>query len=261
MPVDILGVLPHAHYLGKELEGLARLPDGSTRRLVRIPDWDFNWQGDYRYAHPVHLPAGTILQMRYLYDNSAANPHNPNQPPKEVWYGLQSTDEMGELWFQVLLENTNDEARLEAAFHDKQVQLFARYDEFRLHRQPHNAKARTELGLSQWDHHQLAEAVESFRAAIRDDPAYADPHYYLGFIYRSQNRLPEARAEFEEAIRLDPKNAKAFGNLGIVLAALGDLDGAEARLREAARLDPADQVARDALAELRQTRASARRAP
>ncbi len=259
--VELLSVLPHAHYLGKQLEGYARLPDGSTRSLIRIPNWDFNWQGDYRYARPVHLPAGTTLQMRYLYDNSAANPRNPNQPPKAVRYGLQSTDEMGELWFQVQLEGASDAARLEEASHDKQIQIFTRHDQLLLQRRPHDAQARTDLGLQQLDRHRVAEAVTSFRAAVRDDAAYDQPHYYLGFIFRSQNRLPEARAELEEAVRLNPKHAQALGNLGIVLSALGDLDGAEARLSEAARLDPADQVARAALEELRNARAKLRRAP
>ena len=104
LPVDVslLRILPHTHYLGKELQGYAILPDGTKQWLIRIKNWDFNWQGDYRYAEPVFLPKGTTLVMHFTYDNSADNIHNPSQPPKRVRYGLQTTDEMGELWFQAL---------------------------------------------------------------------------------------------------------------------------------------------------------------
>ena len=103
LPVDVhaIGVIPHAHYLGKRLEAEAIRPDGTRDVLLRISDWDFNWQGDYRYAEPIHLPQGTTLVQRFSYDNSAANVRNPNSPPQRVTYGLQSVDEMGELWLQV----------------------------------------------------------------------------------------------------------------------------------------------------------------
>src|SRR4029077_14801239 len=56
--VDLMTVQPHAHYLARRVEGTAALPDGSTKRLLSITDWDFNWQGVYRYVTPVPLPAG-----------------------------------------------------------------------------------------------------------------------------------------------------------------------------------------------------------
>jgi hypothetical protein len=111
--VDLLAVLPHTHYLGKRLEGYAILPDGARQDLLLIKDWDFNWQSDYRFVHPVALPKGTRLAMRYIFDNTTNNVRNPNHPPIRVKYGLQSTDEMGELWFQVLTRNKNDFVKLE----------------------------------------------------------------------------------------------------------------------------------------------------
>src|SRR5205807_3763852 len=96
-PVDIkvLAVYPHAHYLGKLMEGYATLPDGTRKWLVRIPDWDLNWQGVYRLKSPMLLPSGTVVSMRYHYDNSTGNVRNPNSPPREVKGGNQATDEMG----------------------------------------------------------------------------------------------------------------------------------------------------------------------
>ncbi len=104
LPVDVqvLGVYPHAHYLGKQMEGYAILPDGTKKWLVMIRDWDIDRQSVYRFAAPLYLPAGTELHMRYTYDNSAANVRNPNSPPIRVRAGNRSVDEMGHLWLQVL---------------------------------------------------------------------------------------------------------------------------------------------------------------
>jgi Tfp pilus assembly protein PilF len=251
---DLLAVLPHTHYLGKRLNGSAVLPDGSSRELLLISKWDFNWQGDYRYSYPVHLPAGTTLQMHYIFDNSPNNPNNPNQPPKEVFCGPQSTDEMAELWFQVLLNNTNDAARLANAYNEKNFRTFASYDEFRLQRNPHDAQARTELGFTQWSHGQVEKAIETLRTAAADDPTFDQPHYYLGVIYRTQNNLSAAQAELETAIKLNPKNARAFGNLAFVFLGQGKLERAERSIREAVRLDPTDALARETLNQVRQLR-------
>lgn len=258
LPVDVevLSVLPHAHYLGKRLEGFARRTDGSIQPLLTIPDWDFNWQGDYRYAHPVHLPAGTELGMHFTYDNSTANPRNPNQPPKEVLYGPQTTDEMGELWFQVRLNNPGDGARLKEAYNQKNQQLIRRYAEFRLARNPRDARARTELGFAQWAAGQTTEALETLREACADDPKYDQPHYYRGVIYRTQNLLTRARTELEAAIRLNPRNARAFGNLAFLFLDLGDLDQAEKKIRQALLLDPTDALARETLQRIERLRAA-----
>src|SRR5262249_15782999 len=42
LPVDVelLGAQPHAHLLGKEVSGVAELPDGTARPLILIKDWD-----------------------------------------------------------------------------------------------------------------------------------------------------------------------------------------------------------------------------
>ena len=56
----------------------------------------------YRYRQPVQLPKGTVLHMRYTYDNSASNSRNPHNPPIRVRAGNRSEDEMAHLWLQVL---------------------------------------------------------------------------------------------------------------------------------------------------------------
>ncbi len=96
LPVDVevLAVQPHAHYLAREITGVAQLPDGSTRTLISIGDWDLRWQHVFRYEDPVALPKGTTVSMRYRYDNSAANPRNPAVPPVRVQWGQQSREEI-----------------------------------------------------------------------------------------------------------------------------------------------------------------------
>jgi hypothetical protein len=92
--VEANGIIPHAHYLAKEMNITAHAPDGSSRPLIAIKDWDFNWQGTYLYQTPIKLAKGTRIEMEYTYDNSENNPRNPSNPPKRVRFGEQSTDEM-----------------------------------------------------------------------------------------------------------------------------------------------------------------------
>jgi hypothetical protein len=101
--VELIGITPHAHLLCKEMKVDAKFPDGRNETLIWIKDWDFNWQGQYRYAAPIPLPKGTRIEMRYVYDNSEGNPHNPSHPPKAARFGEQTTDEMGFAFLQVAL--------------------------------------------------------------------------------------------------------------------------------------------------------------
>jgi mono/diheme cytochrome c family protein len=89
-----IGVFPHMHLLGREMTVTATYPDGTTRPLIRIDDWDFHWQGGYDYVQPVPLPGGTRIDVVAIYDNSERNRRNPNKPPKEVSWGEGTSDEM-----------------------------------------------------------------------------------------------------------------------------------------------------------------------
>jgi hypothetical protein len=101
--VEVLGLTPHAHYLCKDMKVDAVLPDGTVEPLIRIKDWDFNWQGQYRYAEPVKLPKGTRVELEYTYDNSSNNLRNPANPPVPVRFGEQTTDEMALVFLAVSL--------------------------------------------------------------------------------------------------------------------------------------------------------------
>ena len=110
--VDVIGVIPHAHYICKSMTVTAILPDGKRRTLLYIPQWNFNWQQQYRYPVPLRLPADTRLEMEFIYDNSGANPRNPNHPPARVTYGPSTTDEMAGVHLEVTAVDPSDEEEL-----------------------------------------------------------------------------------------------------------------------------------------------------
>jgi hypothetical protein len=97
--ISVFSATAHAHYLGKEMKATATLPDGSTKPMIWIDNWDFNWQDSYTYATPFTLPKGTRVDVTLTYDNSADNPRNPVNPPRRVLWGEQSFDEMGAIGF------------------------------------------------------------------------------------------------------------------------------------------------------------------
>lgn len=103
IPVNLeaFGISAHAHYLGKALWMKAIKPDGSELELLRIDDWDFNWQEGYTFREPIVLPAGTRVDAMVSWDNSADNPANPHNPPQRVRWGPFSYDEMGSVTLRV----------------------------------------------------------------------------------------------------------------------------------------------------------------
>jgi hypothetical protein len=119
--VDVLAINPHAHYVCRQMYGYAVLPDGSRRTLLRIPDWNFDWQQLYTYAAPLRLPAGTRLEMEFTYDNSAQNPRNPFQPPRRVVWGPSSTDEMAGLHVEVSPVDPEDAEELSQSLWGKMM--------------------------------------------------------------------------------------------------------------------------------------------
>jgi len=260
LPIDaeVLAVLPHAHYLGKDLQGLAILPDGTTRELLHIRQWDFNWQGDYRYVHPISLPKGTRLAMQFSYDNSAGNPRNSSQPPKPVKYGVQSADEMGELWLQMLARSTNDFETVSQDLTVKIAREVVSYNEYLLRANPNDARAHNHLGVAFMSQRRLPEALQHFRAAARLQPEYDEAHYHLGVIYQMQGKIPNARLEFERAIACNPDYFKAHNNLANIYMAMQNLTEAEKHLRTALQINPEDPIARGNLDAVLKARSGAK---
>ena len=90
----ILGLLPHMHLRGKAFRFDLVRADGSAEEiLLEVPRYDFNWQLWYEFENPLVIRPGDVLRGTAWYDNSEANPANPD-PDSSVKYGKQSFEEM-----------------------------------------------------------------------------------------------------------------------------------------------------------------------
>ncbi len=209
LPVDVqvLGVYPHAHYLATVMEAQAELPDGSVRRLLRIKDWDFNWQDEYRYQDPILLPKRSTITMRYGYDNSAGNPQNPNRPPKRVTYGSNSTDEMGDLILQVLPRTPEDRDLLERDLAWKYAAQDATW----------YADRELARGYVLAIRGEYAQAIEHFRAAL-DNRADARVHAALAGALAGGGDLAQALLHAQAALQLGPGDPLGLAAMARILA-------------------------------------------
>jgi Flp pilus assembly protein TadD len=273
--VDVLGAYPHAHYLGHDMQGWAILPDGEKKWLVWIRSWDIDRQSVYRYKEPLFLPKGTVLHMKYIYDNSAANPHNPHSPPIRVRAGNRSVDEMGHLWLQVLPVNTPagapdprlllEEAwmrrRLEKtptdrvdlynlagalAGQNKFVEAAAVFEQ-ELKLDPNNARTLTALGAAQEGAGQFDQARDRYRSAIGlaspADSGGCDARFDLARMSVRRAEYAEAEKEFRALLAACPEDAESRSGLGAALLGAGRSDEAAHEFRRALELDPGDFTA------------------
>ncbi|MBV9303489.1 MAG: tetratricopeptide repeat protein [Acidobacteriaceae bacterium] len=264
--VDVLAIYPHAHYVGKQIEAWATLPDGTRRWLIKINDWDINWQAVYTYRHPVPLPAGATLAMRITYDNSSANPRNPSNPPIRVHGGDRSIDEMGHVWLQVLPKKESHEdprLLLQEALMRRRLEKYpgdflAHYNlgalcQFRgdtrgaityyqqaLQVQPQNATARNSLAAAFMTENRLGDAIPELQEALRIDPAYLNARYNLARALAANGNPDEAAREYAEFLKQKTDDPDAQAGLGTVLLAEHRYDEALPHFREAARLKPDD---------------------
>jgi hypothetical protein len=236
--VDVQAVQPHAHYRARDVRGDATRPDGSIRPLIAIADWDFRWQHVYRFVTPVHLPKGTRLSMRYVYDNSAGNPRNPDQPPTRARWGQRSSDEMGDLWIQVLTRSESDLDRLVRDFRPKVLAEDIVGYEVEIEKHPADAALHDDVALLNLELGRSEAAVKHFSAALALKPQSAAAHYNLGTALTVARRLDEAVAAYRRALEINPEYANAHNNLGSVFTAQRQYDAAIREYREVVRLQP-----------------------
>jgi len=236
--VDLLSVYPHAHYLGKEMTVVARLPDGAMKPLLQIKRWSFRWQQDYQYVTPVALPRGTTIAMRFTYDNSTGNEDNPHHPPQQVMSGRRSTDEMANLGLQVVTHSNADRLSLGRAIAAHEVAANVAGAELLVRYNPENAANRTFLGASYADAGRVNDAIVHLTHALRLDPDSANAHNELGSAFLTQNRRGDALAHFRRASALAPSDERLHFNLGKMLAGDGQRAEAAKELEAALRLNP-----------------------
>jgi tetratricopeptide (TPR) repeat protein len=236
--VDVVSIYPHAHYLGKEMRGIATLPDGSQKDLLWIRQWDFRWQDRYRYRTPVFLPRGTRVAMRYSFDNSTANPNNRSRPPQRVRAGPRSTDEMAQLWLEVVPRRAEDGALLNADFTRRALLTQIEAVELDVRLDPNLAAAHNMLASKYLQAGRAADALTQFEEALRLDPRDAEVHSNLGTLLQAQGRLAEGMQHLRTAVQLQPKNDAVRFNLGNALLAAGQTDAAMREFQAAIALNP-----------------------
>ena len=256
LPVDVelVGLYPHAHYLGKEMRAWAEFEDGRRRPLLHIPDWDFNWQAEYRFARPVSLPAGARLAMEFRYDNSADNPQNPHRPPRRVLYGPESSDEMGDLWIQVVPKREGDLAALKLDFAQKETAARLAGYRFKLEQNPEDEKALFSLAAMLAALGERDEAIRLLDEAVRVRPDFALALSDLGRLHFLNGDVEEALSLFDRAIAASPELPQAHHNLGTVLLAQGKAEEAESHFRRAIEGWPDFAEARYGLGEVLEAR-------
>lgn len=205
--VEVLGVYPHAHYIAKDLRIFAIMPDGREQGLLHIPQWDFNWQGDYRLQTPLGLPAGTELHMVYVYDNSADNPFNPSHPPQRVRGGWNSTDEMAEAMIQVVPLAPADLPLLadaQLAYDVTKSSGQARYHYFN--------------GSYLQEQREWQQARTAFELARELDPQFPSVYFKLDEVQEAVGDPDGAEFFFDEALRRQPEMiSAALGKVRVLM--------------------------------------------
>jgi len=267
LPVDVevLGVYPHAHYLGRDLEGWATLPSGEKKWLVWIRNWDIDRQSVYRYKEPLELPKGTVLHMRYTYDNSTANVHNLHDPPVRVRAGNRSEDEMSHLWMQVLpvhvaadgpdprllLEEAWMRNRLSKSPNDRvslynlaaaltgegeyvhAVQIYQQ--ELRL--APKDARTLTALGVALDGEGDWQGALDAYRGAIEAAPDACDARFDMASVELRHDKWADGEKGFRAQLAGCPDDAEVHAGLAESLVAENRSEEAQAEFRRSLGLD------------------------
>lgn len=253
LPVDLtfLRVGAHAHYLGKEMQAFALLPSGEKKWLLWIKDWDIKWQGDYEYKTPFEIPKGSKIVMHFTYDNSTNNVRNPFSPPRRTYWGGETTDEMGQLYFQTLPRNLADFKILADDSLKDSARVSIDFYRFRLKRNPDDDDAHLQLGRALESLGQVPEAITHLQEAARLSPTNDLPHFDLGAIFLRQGRTRRAFQEFTTVIRLNPDDDQAHNKLGILNLQEGRPEEAKWHFMKALQINPGDVSSAQNLARLR----------
>lgn len=269
--VDVLGIYPHAHYLGKDLEAWAILPDQEKKWLIVIRDWDIDRQSVYRYRKPVYLPKDSVVHMRYLYDNSSDNVRNPHIPPIRVKAGNRSEDEMAHLWLQVLPVNVPanvpdprlllEEAWMRNRLDKEPDDIIALYNlasalaglgkyqdavaAYRrvLNLQPDDARALTGLGAALESAGDWQQAQKIYQQAIEAHSESCDARFNLAQLELKHDQTSDAEQNFRTMLDQCPGDAGIHSGLGAALASEGQPEAAQSEFRRALEIDPHDFTA------------------
>lgn len=243
--VDLLAVRPHAHSRARQVLAAAELPDGTLRPLLAIDDWDFRWQHTYEYANPIALPKGTRLTMKYTFDNSESNPY-VSQPAQPVQWGPLASDEMADLWLQVV-PAPQDLERLVGDFTAKALADNAVGYESLLSGGRDSDLVRQDLAATYMELGALERALPHLEALAQRKSSSPIAHYNLGLALALAGDPVSAEQHYRASIHLDPGMLAARFNLAALLDRLGRIDEAAAEYAHVLDLDPAHAQAHNNL--------------
>ena len=107
--LSLLQILPHSHLIGEAWEIYSVDSQQDTTNIIKINNWDFDWQSFYTPEYMLPLTAGSTIYMKATYDNTSSNPDNPNDPPEYVFWGDGTEDEMFFVAYRYLEYQEGDE--------------------------------------------------------------------------------------------------------------------------------------------------------
>ena len=247
LPVDaeILAVYPHAHFLGEKIHAVAVAPDGEEKWIIKIDDWDFNWQDEYYYVEPLALEKGTTIKVHYEYNNSTDNPQNQNDPPIRVFAGEESKDEMANFYLQVRVKDRATKAALLRDF-DAEFGRKTKAELEMLIERVHNPVLGLDLGRIYESEGRMADAISVYRRVIQWKPDFALAYNNLGVALLRSGKPAAGKEAIEAALaklprydgKLGPGAAELYNNLGNAEKASGNPEAALARYNQALGIWP-----------------------
>ncbi|MFN0032726.1 MAG: T9SS type A sorting domain-containing protein [Flavobacteriales bacterium] len=107
--ITLFNVSPHMHLIGRTVTSWGETSADGIIPFIHIDNWDFHWQYTYPFPSLMHVPASTVMKATAFYDNTANNPHQPNDPPQLVIGGEETSDEMMLVFFTYTLYYPGDE--------------------------------------------------------------------------------------------------------------------------------------------------------
>jgi tetratricopeptide (TPR) repeat protein len=155
-----------------------------------------------------------------------------------VTAGNQTTDEMAQVWLQLLPQGPGDRRR----------ELDQAMLEHRLDRNPADFEANLNLGAVMMSRLNPQGAVTAFEAAVAADPNRLDARNMLGLAFAATGRINEAIEQYRMVLRSEPGDIRARFNLANALVRARKLDEAIEDYRAVLAAVPDDAIAKERLA-------------
>jgi Tfp pilus assembly protein PilF/mono/diheme cytochrome c family protein len=237
--LDIHSIFPHAHSLCRDTRVDAILPDGSTKPLIWIKDFDEKWHDNYRFAQPVRVPRGSKLRSSFTYDNSDQNIRNRHHPPVRTVYGPNIVDEMEDVYMQVTTVFADERAAFmeDLDQYDSRSQIVGFNKTLEMYpKDPWSQEGLAACYISLGKPKEAVQLLEE-RLKLGSDQVY--PTVSLGLACLAAGDPARAEKLEREAIVHDANYPLAWFGLGRALDAGGDAGPSEQSFRRAAELAPA----------------------